>query len=280
MTDQATRYDTIARGYARWWAPVLKPTALMVLDRIADAVAGGATRILDLGTGTATLAIAAIERWPGLRVVGIDASRGMAKAARAEADKALGAKDRRRFDVRVAFAHELPFDDGEFDAAVSSFMLQLVPSRRAVLRDVGRVLAAGAPFAHVTWLVGNGIFKPDVEFDRALEALGFDEREPEGRRGDYASVAAAAAELRRHGFRGVSADQRELVHRFEPREYEKFLEEFDEEDLFSSLDGRERDRLRSDLRRRLSRLPSDAFDLRLPVVTASGRRGRRPSAGS
>ena len=242
MTDQATRYDTIARGYARWWAPVLKPTAVTVLDRIAgavDASDGGSARILDLGTGTATLAIAAIQRWP---------------------------------QVRVAFAHELPFDATHFDAAMSSFVLQLVPSRSAVLRDVHRVLRPGAAFAHITWMIGNRVFRPDVEFDRALDALGFDEREPEGRRGDYASVAAAAAELRRAGFRGVAADGSELVHRFEPREYEKFLEEFDEEDLFSSLGRVERERLRTDLRRRLGRLPAAAFDLRLPVVTASGRR--------
>jgi trans-aconitate methyltransferase len=81
VTDQATRYDTSARGYARWWAPVLRPTAVTVLDRIADAVEAGATRILDVGTGTATLSIAAIQRWPEVRVVGIDASRGMAEAA-------------------------------------------------------------------------------------------------------------------------------------------------------------------------------------------------------
>jgi SAM-dependent methyltransferase len=272
VTNQATRYDTIARGYARWWAPVLKPTAVSVLDRIADAVDGGATRILDLGTGTATLAIAAIQRWPAVRVLGIDASRGMAQAARAEADAALGAKDRKRFRVRVAFAHELPFEPNEFDAAVSSFVLQLVPSRTAALRDVRRVLRPGAPFAHITWLVGDRVFAPDVEFDAALDEIGIGGREPEGRRGDYASVAAAAAELRRAGFRSVEAEGRELVHRFEPREYEKFLEEFDEEDTFASLGARERDRLRRDLRRRLSRLPPDAFDLRLPVVTASGRR--------
>ena len=272
MTDQATRYDTIARGYARWWAPVLRPTAVTVLDRIEDAVDGGAVRILDLGTGTATLAIAAIRRWPHVRVTGIDASRGMADAARAEADEALGPSDRRRFDLRVAFAHELPFEAAEFDAAMSSFVLQLVPSRTAVLREVHRVLKPGAAFAHITWLIGGRVFRPDVEFDAALDVLGFDEPEPEGRRGDYVSVAAAAAELRRAGFRGVTADERELVHRFEPHEYEKFLEEFDEQDLFSSLEPAERDRLRRDLRRRLSRLPPEAFDLRLPVVTASGRR--------
>ncbi len=272
MTEQATRYDTIARGYARWWAPVLAPTAVTVLDRIADDVGTGAARILDIGTGTATLAVAAIRRWPRVRVVGVDASRGMAQAARAQADRALGSKDRRRFEVRVAFAHQLPFDAAAFDAAVSSFVLQLVPSRSAVLRDVRRVLTPGAPFAHATWLVGDRLFAPDVAFDAALDKIGIGAREPEGRRGDYPSVAAAAAELRRAGFRGVHADRRELVHRFDPLEYERFLEEFDEEDLFSSLDTAERDRLRRELRRRLSRLSARAFDLRLPLVTASGHR--------
>ncbi len=272
MTEQANRYDTIARGYGRWWAPVLRPTAVTVLDRIAATVEGTNAHILDVGTGTATLAIAAIKRWPRVRVAGIDASRGMAQAARAEADRALGPRDRRRFEVRVAFAHELPFGPDYFDAAMSSFVLQLVPSRSAVLRDVRRVLRTGGGFAHVTWMVGDRVFAPDVEFDAALEKIGIGGREPEGRRGDYASLNAAINELRRAGFRGVTGDTEELVHRFNSLEYEKFLEEFDEEDTFASLEPDERDDLRRDLRRRLSRLPASAFDLRLPVVRVSGTR--------
>ena len=272
MTDQATRYDSIARGYARWWAPVLAPTAVTVLDRIEPVVAAGARRILDIGTGTATLAIAAIERWPEVRVTGLDASSGMAAAARAEADRRLGPADRRRFEVEVAFADRMPFADSSFDSAVSSFVLQLVPSRAAVLREAHRVLGPDGRLAHVTWLAATRAFQPDIEFDAALEEIGEGAREPDGRSGDYPSVGAAAAELRRAGFRGVRAEERELVHPFEPVGYEKFLEEFDEEDLFSSLEPDLSDRLKRELRRRLSRLPADAFRLRLPVVFASGRR--------
>jgi ubiquinone/menaquinone biosynthesis C-methylase UbiE len=272
MTDQSQRYDRIARGYARWWAPVLAPTAVGVLDRIAPLVDDGARRIIDVGTGTATLAVAAIRRWPRLEVVGIDASSGMAAAARAEADRQLGPSDRRRFKVQVAFADRLPFKAGELDAAVSSFVLQLVPNRHAVLSDVHRVLRPGGRMAHVTWLVGDRAFRPDRVLDDVLDEAGIGAREPETRRGDYASVSAAAASLRRAGFRGVEAEGGELVHAFDARSYQGFVEEFDEEDLFSSMGREERRRISGALRKRLESLPASAFELRLPVVMAHGDR--------
>jgi SAM-dependent methyltransferase len=272
VSDQSRRYDRIARGYARWWAPVLAPTAVGVLDRIAPLVDNGARRILDLGTGTATLAVAAIRRWPQVEVVGIDASGGMAAAARAEADRHLGPRDRRRFRVDVAFADKLPFGTAEIDAAVSSFVLQLVPNRYAALREVHRVVRPGGRIAHVTWLVGNRVFRPDVTLDGVLDEAGIGAREPEGRRGDYESVAAAAAGLRRAGFHAVEAEGSELVHAFDARSYQGFIEEFDEEDLFSSMGRRERQRISGRLRERLGALPASAFELRLPVVIAHGDR--------
>jgi len=87
--DQVARYDRIAAGYARWWAPVLVRDAEAVLDLVAADVAAGARRIVDLGTGTGTLGIAAVERWPDVEVVGIDASREMAVAAEA-LDRVVG----------------------------------------------------------------------------------------------------------------------------------------------------------------------------------------------
>ena len=270
MTEQQQRYDRIAAGYGRWWAPVLAPTAVRVLDLIEPAVAAGARRLLDLGTGTATLAVAAVRRWSTIEVTGIDASTGMLAAARAVADDTLLAPDRDRFLTEPAFADRLPFDDASFDAAVSSFVLQLVPSRHAALREVHRVLRPGAPFAHLTWLVGGRAFEPDAALDAALELAGFDPREPDGRPGDYASVAAAAAGLRRAGFREVTATGDELVHQFDPVSYQGFVEEFDEEDTFQSMDRSTRRRVQEDLRARLERLPAEAFTLRLPVVFARG----------
>jgi SAM-dependent methyltransferase len=272
VTDQQARYDRIARGYARWWAPVLRPTAIQVLDRLDPVVAAGGRQLLDLGTGTATLAIEAVRRWPSVEVVGIDASSEMAAAAGHEADRILPPPDRRRFSTRVAFADELPFDDDSFDAAMSSFVLQLVPSRAAVMDELWRVLRPGATFAHVTWVRGSRAYRPDQEFDAALDELDIEPREFDGRGGDFASVDAAAGGLRKAGFRRVRAVGGELTYAFDARSYLGFLEEFDEEDLFQSLEPDLRDRLRSSLVERLNRLPPEAFVLRLPVVHAEGVR--------
>lgn len=274
MTKQAERYDRIAAGYAQWWAPVLVPRATALLDWLEPAVAAGARRLVDVGTGSGTLAVAAIRRWPQVEVVGIDASRGMAELAQDEASRRLDGPDRRRFSVRIAFADELPFGDGEFDAAMSSFVFQLVPNRARALREARRVLAPGGSLAWTTWLQDARVFRPDVEFDAALDAIGVGAREDDGdgRPGDLASVEAAVAQTRRAGFRDVRGERSMVEHPFDVEGYVRFMTEFDEEDLVSSLEEEERRRLLVDLRSRLSRLRPDDLTLRLPVVSVSGIR--------
>lgn len=272
MTEQQERFDRVAGGYARWWAPVLRPTAVQVLDRIAPLVEAGAREILDLGTGTATLPIAALRRWPSVQVTGIDASGEMAAAARREADAALGPGDRKRFIVRTAFADSLPFADGAFDAAVSSFVLQLVPSRAAAIREVRRVLRPGGRFAHVTWVVGREGFEADRVLDDVLDEAGVGPREAETRPGDFASVPAAASSLRRAGFRRVVATPATLVHPFDVEGYASFIEEFDEASTWDDFDEPTRRWASHRLRERLRELPPEALTLRLPVVFAHGDR--------
>ncbi len=275
MTEQQERYDRVAGGYARWWAPVIAPTAVRVLDRVAPLVEAGARRILDLGTGTGTLSVAAIRRWPRVEIVGIDASGEMAAAARRQADAVLGPADRARYEVRTAFADELPFAEGEFDAAVSSFVLQLVPSRLAALREVRRVLRPGGRMAHVTWIVGRDDFQPDRVLDRVLEEFGVGPRDADGPRGDYESVEAAAAGLRRAGYRNVVAEAAELAHQFDVEGYAGFIEEFDEESTWDEFEPRERAQVSARLRAALRRLDPDALVLRSPVVIAHGDRPER-----
>jgi SAM-dependent methyltransferase len=272
VTEQAERYDRIADGYARWWGPIIAPASLGVLDEVDDAIRAGARDVLDVGTGTGTLAIAAARRWPAVNVVAIDASAGMIEKATAEADDLLAPQQRSRLDLRVAFADDLPLPDASIDVAISSFVLQLVPNRFRALREVRRVLRPGGVFAWISWLRGSTPWLPDDDFDDALIEIGEEEREWGGRSDDLRDEQAAAAQMRRAGYVDVVARAGRLVHRFDVDGAIGFMTEFDEEDLVESLGSRRRSRFEAALRRRLERRSAEELAIDNATVTVRGRR--------
>ena len=273
VIDQTERYDRFAAGYARWWAPVLAPAVHELLDHLEPRL-GDASRLIDIGTGTGQLALAALGRWPQVSMVGVDASRGMAAVADAEADRVLDGAARIRFSTEIAFADALPFDDATFDAAVSSFVFQLVPSRARAFREARRVLRPNGVLAWVSWLLEDRVFEPDVILDDELDAVGIGAREDEGRPGDLPSVEGAAAEMRRAGFADVVSRLGRLEHPFSVDDYIAFMSEFDEQTLFEEMDPDVRKRLIGTLRRRLGRLSAEQMTMRFAIVFASGRRSR------
>ncbi len=250
---------------------MLARSAVSLLDRLDGVVAAGARTVLDVGVGTGNLSIAALRRWPEVEIVAIDASREMIRAVEVlVAERAPAARE--RFQGRVAFAAELPFEDGTFDAAMSSFVLQLVPSRPAALRDIRRVLRPGGLFAHVTWITDERPFAPDRIFDRLLEEYGFENDDDPNRKGDIPSVERAGGELRRAGFRDVVAHGSLLEYAFTVDGYISFLTEFDEESLFAEMGRTERRKFLQQFRERLMALRPDELTFRVPIVYAAGRR--------
>jgi SAM-dependent methyltransferase len=207
-------------------------------------------------------------------VTGIDASRGMVLAARGRARHALPSSDAGRASFVVAEAGVLPFPDQAFDLVVSSFVLQLVPDRLAALREAHRVLRLGGMLAFVTWMVSEGTFPPDQAFFDVLDELNVPDRDAaeEACSGDFVSAKAAARQLRRAGFREVSAGQDWLDHEFEPARYPDFLEQYGEFELFRSLPWMLRRRVSRRARERLASLPVTDFRWRAPVVIALARR--------
>ncbi|MFL5650209.1 MAG: class I SAM-dependent methyltransferase [Chloroflexota bacterium] len=280
MTDQAERYDRIAEGYARWWAPFLVPAAIDLLRRLEPALPDGRIRILDVGTGTGTLGLGAVERWPNVTVDAIDASAEMAAAAGAERDKRLDPRDRARFTTTVAAADDLPFPDETFDAAMSSFVLQLVPDRHRALREIRRTLRPNAPLAIVTWLRDTTIWRADEIVDQVLDEFGVDAPEDDeddgpddpADAGDPATVKALVGELRRAGFRAVEGTPGSLDIRFDPDGYIGFLTEFDDPTLFDGLEPADRDRALATLRARLTALDPADLSMPAPIVYAVGHR--------
>lgn len=274
VLDQGERYDRIADGYGTWWGPVLEPAALELLDFVAPDAAT-ARRVVDVGTGTGTVALAAARRWPSLEVVGVDASEAMLAAARRAAEAARVPEGQPGVTFTRAYADRLPLDDASADLVLSSFVYQLVPSRGRALREAHRILAPGGRLAYVTWLEGATPFAPDAAFDDALEAVGLDPRgdaDDDGRAGDVPTPGAAAAQARRAGFRSVAAHAGAVRHDFTPESWLGFLAEFDEQDLFASLDRDLRGRLEEELLHRLRALAPADLRLELPVVYVTGRR--------
>lgn len=279
------RYDAAAAAYETWWAPVLRPSARRLLDLVEPLPRGGAATILDVGTGSGTLALAALGRWPRARVVGLDGSRGMLDAADAVAAASLPVAERDRLELVEGLAERIPLEDGSVDVVVSSFVLQLVASRARALAEARRVLVPGGTLAFVTWLATDApVFGPDEVFYDVLDELGVpDELEvEEARSGDPVSVAAAIAQVRRAGFRDVTGREELLVHRYDPAAYPRFLEEYAERDTFAGLEPAAATAVRALAAERLaalSRRDPDAFVWRTPIVFVRGTRPPDPRRG-
>ena len=269
MSDEPA-YDRYAAAYRDWWAPVIAPSAAALLDDLDGLLSEGEMRIVDIGAGTGTLSFAALERWPAARVVGVDPSGRMLEEAVAAA---RGRSLDGRFESRVADAARLPLPDGSMDAAISSFVIQLLPSRAAAVREAWRVLRPGGIFACVTWRAGGGRSELETAFEEAADELGMELPAPPGRDPrPYGSAGAAAAELRRAGFRTVRARERWLEHRYTPDSYVDMLEHWIEDDVFDPLDEPMRQRLRAEVMRRLERLDPAVLVWRRPLISVVGRR--------
>jgi len=270
--DEAERiFDEFAEAYRSWWGPIIAPAAVRVLDDLEVPGAGAAFDLLDVGTGTGVLAVGALERWPGARVVGIDPSGRMLELAVEEASRRSPALPQRLRTI-LASADRMPLADSSVDVAVSSFVIQLVPNRAAALREILRVLRPGGRFACVTWQDDDLHFEPDDAFADALDDLQImppaDERDVH----PYTSPRAAAAEFRRAGFRNVRAWRDLLEHRFTPEGYLDLLEAWIDRELFAGLDVDTRRQLRTEALLRMRRVKPEAFVWRRPLVRAVGRR--------
>jgi ubiquinone/menaquinone biosynthesis C-methylase UbiE len=271
--DEAERiYDQFAEAYRDWWGPIIAPASVQVLDDVE--VPAGVSRpfdLLDIGTGTGVLAVGALRRWPGVRVVALDPSSEMLTVA-AEAARAAGHVERLR--VVNAPADRIPVAHASADVAVSSFVIQLVPDRPDVLREVLRVLRPGSLFACLTWQDDDLHFPPDDAFSDALDELQIiptpDDRDVD----PYEDPSQAEREFRSAGFADIRAERVWVEHRFTPEEYVSLLEHWIERETFASLDEESRRQLRAVAVREMQALSPEDFVWRRPLVHVVGSRPR------
>jgi len=134
---EAAGWEDRANGYDRLVGGVTSRFAEPLLD--AASVESG-TRVLDLATGPGYVAGRAAER--GATVVGVDVAPAMISVA---------ARLNPRLDFRTADVHELPFDDGSFDAVVGNFVVMHLGRPEQAMAEFGRVLRPGGSLALTAW---------------------------------------------------------------------------------------------------------------------------------
>jgi demethylmenaquinone methyltransferase/2-methoxy-6-polyprenyl-1,4-benzoquinol methylase len=116
-----------------------------------------ASRILDVASGTAAVAIELARAEPGRTITGIDQSNEMLAAGRERVERA-GLSE--RIELRKARAEALPFGDGEFDALTFTYLLRYVDDVPATLRELVRVVRPGGTVAMLEFGLPRGAWRP------------------------------------------------------------------------------------------------------------------------
>ena len=173
---------------------------------------GSRQRVLDVGCGPGALTSELVERVGASEVSAVDPSEQFVAAAR---ERHPGV------DVRRAAAEELPFAEGEFDAALAQLVVHFMADPVRGLAEMARVTRAGGVVAACVW-DHAGEQTPLAPFWQAVHELDPDaEDESElagGREGHLAELFGGA------GLREV--EETALPVRVEHASFEEWWEPF------------------------------------------------------
>ena len=131
-------FAVAAESYDRFMGRYSMPLAPRFLD-FARIESGP---VLDVGCGPGALTSALVERFGEDAVAAADPSESFVAAAR---ERHPGVR------VELAAAEELPFDDGEFAAALAQLVVHFMTDPVAGLREMARVTREGGVVAACVW---------------------------------------------------------------------------------------------------------------------------------
>ena len=146
----ADQYDRFMGRYSVPLAPAFADFA---------GVAAG-QRVVDVGCGPGALTLELVGRLGADAVSAVDPSESSVAAAR---ERHPGV------EVHRAAAEELPFADGEFDAALAQLVVHFMADPVAGLREMARVTSAGGVVAACVWDHAGGRGPLSVFWDAARE---------------------------------------------------------------------------------------------------------------
>ncbi|AYG84582.1 Demethylmenaquinone methyltransferase [Streptomyces hundungensis] len=206
---EPTDFDAVQRlmwaGRAQAYASSFAGVCAHPVPQLLDAARVGAgVRVLDVGTGTGTVAEAACARGAG--VTGVDAEVDMVDwAARAVPQAA----------IQLAVLPQLPFADGFFDAVTANFVLDHVGRPGAAIAELRRVVRPGGRIAVTLWavpeaagqsLLGRAVRAAGVTLPSGLSAPAAEDDFPR-------TVPGLAGLLTSSGLRDVTCEPVHWEHR-------------------------------------------------------------------
>ncbi len=143
----ALRFNWLTGFYDRLIAATM-PEKAFKMALVQQAGIRPGDRVLDFGTGTATLSILLSEQCPGADVTGVDVDEKVLTIARRKVAESRAAVRLVRYD-----GNKLPFERGSFERAVSSLVFHHLTrsQRQQALRELNRVLVPGGEVHIADW---------------------------------------------------------------------------------------------------------------------------------
>ena len=238
MFADAEAYERFMGRWSRLVAPLL-----VEFSGIADS-----GRILDVGSGTGSLAFAILKQKPHCSVVGIDPSKEY--VAYASSRNSFGA----RAGFEVGDAQALRYADASFANSLSLLVFNFIPDRAKALAEVHRATKPGGRVAAAVWDYGAGMRMLRVFWDAAVsidpQAEKLDEKHmPLCRAGGLLQL------WKQGGLKNVEERPLDITTRFENfRDYwDPFLLKQGPAGAYAaSLDRDRLQKLRSEVKRRMS----------------------------
>lgn len=194
-----------ARQQATWATgdyPAIGSTLQIVGERLAEATdLRPDDRVLDVAAGNGNATLAAARRF--CNVVSTDYVESWLRAgmARAEAEKLPVA-------FRVADAEDLPFDEGSFDAVLSTFGVMFTADQEAAADELARVCRRGGRIGLANWT-------PEGFIGEVFRVIGRHAPPPAGLRSPLEwGTEARVEDLFGAHARAIELNRREFVFRY------------------------------------------------------------------